>query len=320
MALKTIRDEIAVEAGYHPDTSVDDKSYLNKKINRLVFDLYTLNDLVGSLMEIIVFYDDTLKLVSLPWYVGEVRGARYYDSPIPITLRDIRPRYAVDSYGIQMSDFREVGISSLAIQLQEWSVLKFALPEGEVANEDILISIVGETPTSANHEEQVTIPQGANEVTTTSNWINAPRIIQKSKASQFDIFITDAEDNELAIFPNGEIRSQYSIWQVRDDLLIGQISANSIEVLYKTRFMEMVNDYDEFLNGKYDDVIVWKFLDEFWAKKEGKEEQRDEAKRLWVAKMAQVNKDKSRGKKAELQSTPNKFYSLFGGTRWWSNR
>jgi hypothetical protein len=316
MALKFIRDNIAVEAGYHPDSSDEDKTYLNNKINRLVFDLYTVNDLVGSLMEIIVFYDDTLKLVSFPWYVGDVRGARYYDSPIPITLRDIRPRYATDSYGIQMTDFREVGISSLAVQLEEWSVLKFSLPEGEVADEDIIIGVVGETPTSSNHEEQIVILEGENNATSVSNWINAPRIIQKSKASQFDIIITDSEDNEVAVFPNGELRCQFSIWQVRDDNLIGQISANSLEILYKNRLMPLVNDYDEFLNGKYDDVIIWKFLDEFFSRKEGMESQAAEAKKAWVVKMGQVNNAQAKGKKAELQSVPNKFYSLFNGSAW----
>ena len=316
MALKNIRTDIAVEAGYHPDSSDEDKKYLDNKINRLVYDLYTLNDLVGSLMELIIFYDDTTKLVSFPWYVGDVRGAKYYDSPIPITLRDIRPRFATDSYGIQMTDFREIGISSLAIQLQEWSVLKFALPDGEVANENIIIGIVGETPVSSNHEEQVVILEGENTASSISNWINAPRIIQKSKASQFDITITDAEDNEVAIFPNGELRCQFSVWQVRDDNLVGQISANSIEILYKTRFMALVNDYDEFLNGKYDDVIVWKFLDEFYSTKEGMESQASEAKKAWVVKMGQINNAQSKGKKAELQSVPNKFYSLFNGSAW----
>ena len=314
MSLKNIRASIAADTGYHPDSSVEDKQYLDAQINNVVENLYNAQDLPNSLFEIITFYDQDAKLVSLPSYVGHIRGARYYDSPYGITLRDIRPRYATDSYTIQLADFREVGVSSLAIQPDEWSILTFSLPEGEVAEKDIVIAIVGETSVASRIEEQVTIPEGSRSVSSINNWKEAPSVIRKNDTNNHDITVTDINGEELAIIPNHMLASTYSIWQFRDDNLLGQISTNSIEVLYKEKLRPLVNDYDEFLLSKYDDIIAWQFLELYYSKQEGKKELADQARDQWTVGLVDVNRNNARGKKAEEQFVPNKFYGLFKRT------
>lgn len=320
MSLKGIRAAIDSEAGFNSTLNADDKTYLNERINKIAADLYAKEDLTGSLYELITFWDQDSKLVSMPSYVGEVRGARYYDSPLEITLREIRPRYAIGSFGIELKDFREVGVSSLAVQMDNYSTLTFSLPEGEVASEDLSISVIGQTPTASRIEEIVTIAEGENSVETSSNWLGAPTSIRKSAANQFDILVTDAEGEELALIPNNALTSEYLIWQVRDDNMNGQVSSNSIEILFKMKFEPLVNDGDEFLRSKYDDVILWKFLEEFWAKQEGKEEQVKNAQLQWASKMGAVNISKDKGKKAEIQTPQNKFYGLFSRTNWGQTR
>lgn len=312
MSLKSIRASIAAEAGYHPDSSTDDKAYLNSQINQVASELYSQHDLTGSLAEVIAFFTDfTEKLISTPWYVATIRASRYYDCPMGITLRDIRPRYATDGWSNQLFDYREIGTSSLAIQLSEWSSLVFSLPEGEVSEKDIIISVVGQTPVASQVEEQVTLVAGQNSVTTVNNWIEAPRVIEKNTTNNFDILVADVNENELAIIPNSELQSRYTIWQVQDDSFVNVAVWNSMEILYKERFRPLVNDYDEFLSGKYDEVLIWKFLDEYWSKQEGKGDLAIGANARWVAKLGFVNQDKGKGKKIELQTVPNKFYGLF---------
>ncbi len=313
MSLKTIRDSIAADTGYHPDTSDEDKQLLNREINEIAFDVFNKNDLVGSLFELIAYYDITSHLISLPWYVGDIRGGRYYDTPAQITLRDIRPRYSTQGFSMSLRDFREIGISTLWQQPTEWSSLTFSLPEGETEEVDITIAVVGETPVSSNKEEQLVILAGENSATTANNFIGAPRIIEKTAVNNYDITITDVEDNELAIIPNGELKSQYGIWQVMDDNIMGSLSpSNAIEILYKERYKKLVNNYDSILNDRYDDVIKWKFLEEYYSKQEGKEELVLKANKHWVEKMGGQNNNKAKGKKAELQTVPNKFFGLFG--------
>jgi len=312
MSLKSIRASIASDTGYHPDTSTDDKVLLDREINNVCADIYNKNDLVGSIFELISYYDLDSHLVSFPWYVGDIRGARYYDSPQLITLRDVRPRYGTNGYGVELMDFREVGVSSLWIQNDEYSVLKFSLPEGEVETVNIVIKVVGETPVAAQVEETVTILAGEQFALSVNNWIGAPRVIEKAAPNNFDITITDIENVELAIIPNSELRSMYSIWQVQDDNIMGTATPlNAIEILYKERFKKLVNEYDEFLHSRYDEVIKWKWMEEYYAKMEGKESQKEMAAEQWMSKMGAVNRNKSKGKKAELQTVPNKFYGIF---------
>ena len=316
MSLQNIRARIDSEAGFNSVLNEDDKTYLNQRINAIATELYDKQDLVGSMFEVIGFWDNDTKLVSFPPSVGEVRGAHYYDSPVEITLRDIRPRYATGFYGIQLKDFRELGISSLAVQMDNYSGLSFSLPEGEVAEKDIVITIIGQTPVSTRKQERVTILTGENSVTSTNNWIGAPETIKKLEACEFDITVMDIEETELAIIPNNALLSEYLIFQVRDDNMVGQLSSNSIEILYKKKLEPLVNEGDEFLSGKYDEVILWKFLEEFWSTQEGKEKQVANAQFQYASKLSAINNKKSSGKKIEMQTVPNRFYSLFSRYNW----
>ena len=321
MSLKYIRSSIAAETGFHPDTSNDDLDYLNSQINQVAIELHDTTDLVGSLFETVAFFTDfTEKLISTPWYVGDIRGARYYDCPQQVSLRDIRPRFGTDGWGIQLFDFREVGTSSLAIQTTEFSSLVFSLPEGEVSEKDLTITIVGQTPVAINVEEQLLLAAGQNSVTSSNNWIEAPRVIEKSTLNNFDILIADINETELGILPNSELRSQYSVWQVMDDNMLSIINSNSIEILYKEKYRQLINDYDEFLAGRYDEVLIWKFLDEYWSKQEGKEKLAENARIRWAGKLGVVNKNKSKGKKVMLQTVPNKFYGLFSSNYYRAGR
>lgn len=313
MSLKTIRDSIAADTGYHPDTSAEDKALLNREINEVAFDVYNKNDLVGSLFELVAYYDIESKLISLPWYVGDIRGGRYYDTPVQITLRDIRPRYSTQGFSMALRDFREVGLSTLWQQPTAWSALTFSYPEGETEATSLTIAVIGETPVSSNTEEQLVIPAGSSSATTVNNFVGAPRIIEKKRTNSFDVSIKDIHANELAIIPNGELKSQYAIWQVMDDNIVGSLSpSNAIEILYKERYRKLVNDYDSILNDRYDDVIKWKFMEEYYSKQEGKELLAMAANKHWVEKMGGQNHNKAKGKKAELQTVPNKFFGLFG--------
>lgn len=312
MSLKNIRASVASELGFHPDTSTEDKSYLDAQINQIALDIFNEHDLVGSLFETIGFLTDyTEKLISLPSYVGDVRGIRYYGTPYFQTLRDIRPRYGTEGWGFQLFDFREIGTSTLWVDNNEWSSLVFSLPEGEVSEKNITISIVGATPLASQVEEKLTLATGQNSVTSVNNWIETPRVIEKNAPNNFDILVSDINGIELALIPNSELKSLYSIWQVMDDSFISITSAQSFEVLYKERYKLLVNDYDEFLTGKYDEVIIWKFLAEYWGKQEGKETLAENAVIAYNMKMSNVNKNKAKGKKVELQTVPNKFYGLF---------
>lgn len=312
MSLKSLRSSIAAECGFHPDTSEDDKAYLDARINKLAEDFYNLHDLPGSLKEIIGFLTDlTERLVSLPHYVGDLRATRYYDCPFKIELRDIRPRYATDGWTTQLLDYREIGTSTLWVDNVEWSGLVFSLPEGEVSEKDLVITIVGATPVASNVEERVTLLTGENSVSSVNNWIEAPRVIEKNAPNNFDILVADINGIELALIPNNELLSTYSIWQVNDDSFQTIGIGNSLEFLYKEKYRYLVNDYDEFLGSKFDEALKWKFLAEYWGAQEGKEVQAQNAMLAFSGKTSALNKNKSRGKKIELQTVPNKFYNLF---------
>jgi hypothetical protein len=304
MSLKTITQKVRARTG------TNESPYLTRLINDAAEELYRADDLVGANKELLVKIPSIgTKIMAFPHYVHEIRGLRYYYSMVTIKQNMVEGRYANDNAGIKLDNWRDLGTSPLMVQITNASTLTFSIPM--VESEDIVISVVGSTPNSSRLEEKVTIKAGNLSVETSANF-DKVQSLTKLAPNTYNITVTDAEDTELTIIPNNEICSCYKIIQIRDDKFTGQLENSGIEVLYKEKFVPLVNDSDTFLDGRYDDAIYWKFLEAWYSTQDGKgqESLMCHAKSDEIVK--QIARDCNTAKDLSMQFAPCQYYNMFG--------
>jgi hypothetical protein len=232
-------------------------------VNAAAKELYQSSDLLDSLdEEVFDFYEDNENQIALPSYAEHVRGMRNFDGRYAIDLEDPKNRYfqALNTE-IWNCRFRKKKESALSRDISNQSRLVFNIVEPEET--DIVISIIGRTPNSSQLAETVVLVAGELFVETTYQYVSVNKI-SKDRATTFDVFIQDVNETELGVIPNNVLSTKYTVFQVMDDISSNDPSSTNaaIEVLFKRRFVPMVNDEEEFQCGdRYDDAIVWKYLE-----------------------------------------------------------
>lgn len=270
MPLKDLLTRLAPDLGYSI-SSPQQRGDLISMINMAAKNLYDTNDLPGCLREQIFKLGTTDQQISFPSYVADVVAVRDYDSQIPITLRDMRPRYQTEGW-FDSQDYYNWRIKSEGSPIERnWicdGPITFTLAKTAAAAFTIIV--VGKTPTASKFQEIVAVPIGTKAVTTTNIFLaNEIEAIYKSSATDEDITVTVIDGTIIATIPNAELAPSYTIVQVMDKLQSRGLE-QLVEVLYKTRFVPFVNDYDTFPCGdEYEEAIYWQTLAYVWAKREG---------------------------------------------------
>lgn len=257
MALKNILDILAADFGLDM-TNSEQRALTLSFVNKAAEELYRMDDLEGSLAEMVVNIDNGKQQVALPPSVEHVRGGRYYESRQALEIDHISNRYLKGSTEVWPLTFRKKGSMPISRSLENQSILKFSIPAVEAS--DIVISIKGSTDRSSAFYETLTITAGELEVESSENY-KGIFSIRKDRVTTYDVSIADVEDNDLGVIPNTQLFSRYIIWQVSDSEYSGSLSTSgSLEILYKKAFVPFHNDYDQFLdNDKFDLAIIEKF-------------------------------------------------------------
>lgn len=307
MSLRNIKDAIQLATGINWNNTSDATKYL-AVVNSGAYELYTALDLVGSICETIVRFDSESKIIALPYFVGGIRGVRWYSSPWKIVFNDIRPRYNNAGWGEQSLNWREIGFSPLGEEIDNYSCLKFTIPFKESSN--ITLLITGATENSAQITETLVLPANSLEVTTV-NQFKTVESIRKAATNSYNITILDANDTVLGEIPNNQLSSSYQIVQIVDDSFTSSAYSNSgVECLFKRRWFPFVLDTDEFPCTGYDDAIVCKFLELYYAPLDGKREQRDYYKTKCSELIQHRYQDDAGGKEFPVEFGEAKFYSM----------
>jgi hypothetical protein len=232
------------------------------KINDAAREIWDSTDLAESLDEIIVDINVDSQLITLPHFCENIRGMRYYDSRVSISLNDSQNRYNRDSGNETWTlRWRIKHRSPLIRDIDNFTRLSFTLAQAE--SDDFNISISGQSTNSAKSNEVVTIAAGQLTAESVYDYLKVDNIV-KSSVTKFDVLITGGDGTNLSVIPNYLKYCKYIVLQIQDAIntnLLQQYS--SIEVLYKKQFEPLQNDYDEFAFGnKYDMAIIWKFLEQ----------------------------------------------------------
>lgn len=260
MALYNILQMIEASEGIQATSDPNQKILVTARINEAAKELYEDQDFQEAKREEMFSIDVGSQVVALPWYVEYIRGWRFFNTRLPGSVDAKDNRYN-DGKGNETwyMKWRDRGHFPLMREIANESTLRFTIPEP--ASDSIIINVIGATSLASKCQETVTLVAGQTEVETSGDFIKVFNII-KSAASQYDVTVYDAEDNVLSVIPNHRTFAMYHWIQIFDlDYTYITSPSAHVEILYKEKFNELVNDYDEFLFGdKYDKAIYWKYL------------------------------------------------------------
>ena len=267
-------------------TNSETRAQLVLWINRAAEELWDRWDLPNSLMEQ-TFYlgdaatDTTIWRVTLPWYVGTIRAARFSQAMDALRIQDLRPRYFNRPWKQPLLTWRLIGQTPLLRELSEDTTLSVVRGDESVP---FTVSIRGATGGAQQVVETITFLQGGapelitsgatneDNYLTQNQWVHDNPIgidsITKDAVTQNDVTIYDLSDNVVATIPNRLLRANNSIIQLHDDSK--SIFNSTVEVLFKLPYIPFYFDTDEFKIPQLETAITWVLRSNWYSTKEGK--------------------------------------------------
>ena len=327
MSLKNILLDVSSVLGLNIDDSTE-LAYHIAKINESADELYRSNDIPGCLREQLFEVNDTETYqIAFPSQVDKTRAIRFYNTGGgQINLEDMRPRYHQHRWGSngrlrfrvkQQTALLSRGINNAAL-------FTFTLKKVETVN--VVINIVGKTKFASRQNETLTIFAGNLSATTTNSYEEFISI-EKTVLNNYDITITDVDDEVMGTIYNYELRPRYTIVQIREDdfalVTSNSYPLNIVECLYKTAFVPFVNNYDEFPCRDCDKLIFWKFVEHYAIYKGTAEMQGLAVNAATKVEqiLAELNKNDSEGLQLMVEWASNNMYeaqSNYGGDLYFS--
>lgn len=254
MSLRNIVATTVAEFGIDVAQNYD---WLLAQINNAAQELHLSLDLVGALREQVFILPSDEDVVTLPFYVGDIRAIRKPKVSTEITLTDLRPRYHLYQWGgVAYDKFRIIGTSPIARELPAEMAITYHPKDALFTG--CMVSVVGSTCRAARTVESLFVTK---EVTGTVVFTDIESI-SKSIFTNYDVDIYSGT-TIIATIANCMLRSKYTKIQVSDNCLSNVTfcsdSCRCVEVLYKQEFLPFVNDSDEFICEEYDQAIGWQF-------------------------------------------------------------
>jgi hypothetical protein len=310
MSLAYVLREVSAALGFHPETVPDDRTYLVNQINKACKELHEGRDLINCNREQLFSLSPQTQQISLPHYVGQIRGVRNYYTRRQITLHDMRPRYQSGGWTEGLLAWRDKYRSPLLRDLSSHAPITLRIPKEEAAA--FTVAVTGATPNSSRVTEVVTFAPGEKSKQTTNSWASIDAITNVALHT-YDVSVYDVDCDLIAVLPNSEFQSDYKVVQVLDFIAIAPSSPYMVEVLYKIRFQPMKDDFDQFCCPGYDDAIIWKTMSFLYAKKDMEKSVAADAKCNQV--LRQIGDDQEQSIEKLVDFRPNESLYVFNRPR-----
>lgn len=267
-----------------------------------------------------VHWENTLrvpnnKIVSLPNYLGEIKGIRSSISGVNIDLHGMsQPRYTSSTWKYRWKNWRDLGESAV-MQLPS-SVGPLSITS-TVQDTPITLIISAQTDNAFRIEEKVLL--NANIKQTTN--LFGPQIytIACLQDRNCDIQIADSNGLILAILPNTDRKTRYKMIDVSQfpslmDVSSADGSSSLIDVLYKVPLRKLTEDSDCFPAGDdYDNAWYFFALWCHYYPMQNKAKETVEALQNAIIATQSVKDDTESSIEKKLTFGKNKFYDLFKG-------
>jgi hypothetical protein len=252
------------------------------------------------------------KLITLPEYIGEIRGLRIHTTEMPFDLKAMAvPRYSSQTLQYKIKNWRDLGDSPLQRNLTLVGPLTFT--SAAIETVPAVIIVTGQTDNSNRIEERVTMDT-VSESTTNNFGLRIDNIACFSQR-QYDITVTDDAGNIVAILANNKNRTRYKLidvsqifWPMSDTI----DGMSIIDVLYKVPFSPFINDTDSFSAGDdYDDAIFHYGMYLYYLPMSGKENDSNMEFQRAILSIKSVKDGTEDAIDKKLNFGRGKFYDLF---------
>jgi hypothetical protein len=319
MALAYVLNQAGAKMGLNP-SQPSDRLVLLRFANEAAEELYDSFDPEGCMLEE-AFKVNGDQTISMPMYVGEVRGVRECASWISWHINQMRPRYNQFNWVDSWRNIRLKNIQALAATVTNTSVGVITVTE--IENPPIVVTVSGSTETARNIGESITMDALSKQ---TTNQYNDYNLIAKDRVNNCNVTLSDVDGKLLSIIPNDCLEASYQIYDVSVCPFLNQNTSqqsNYLEILFKKTLPWFQNDSDQFPAQKYDNIWVNKIL-QLW-----KEEQDDaqgalmyDGKATRSAARKKVNRNESTEEKVAVVANPHDTLlpRIRGGRRsrgWW---
>lgn len=252
------------------------------------------------------------KIVSLPSFIGEVKGIRIHTTEVLVPLQSLNvPRYSNTTLLYKIKNWRDLGETPVQTNLVVIGSLTITCPAIESPN--ATIKICGQTNNASRIEEAVVI--NGTSVTTINQFGPSIFSIVSFDQRNNDITIADNLGNVLAVLSNKDQKTRYKLIDVSQifwpmsDTIDGNFFA---DVLYKVPFTLAKNDTDSFAGGDdYDEAIYHMMLHLNYMTQGGKEQQAAAELARATLLLKSVKDGVETGIHKKLNWGRNKFYGLF---------
>ncbi len=319
--LTDIISELASDLGIQISIATE-KSYLLDKVNKAAKEVYNSNLLRGCEMEQVFEIDTTTQQVSLPPYVGRLLNVKHHYMRAPITVESMRPHYVQQTWTPPYLNWRIKAQSApLSRITDQVAPLTFTL--AEAATEAFVITIAGRTTNARHKVETIAFAIGDTTHDSAGAYYQEDiEYIKKSRTTASDISITDLDGTEVGQIYNNMLTSQYMVVNVLDWLYEpDNVNNRYVEVLFKPRFQEFVEDTDIFCAGEiYERAVYYKAMSYMLAKQEGKAEDAILASQACDAYLNQIANEMKSSEIAKMRFQMPLIYKFKGNNNWWAYR
>lgn len=204
------------------------------------------------------------KVVSIPSFVGELRGMRMHTNELPFNMHSIAmPRYVNTTLEHKFKNWRDLGESAVHTLPSTVGPLSFTYANAVTAPVTVVIS--GQT-NKANKAEESLLLNVTPKATTNLFGPHIDSIACFAKRDA-DIVIKDAAGIEIAVLYNNFSKTRYKLVDVSQVFWTLDTTDGSslIDVLYKVPATELLRDSDSFYAGDdYDEawynMSMWVYL------------------------------------------------------------
>lgn len=194
------------------------------------------------------------KLVSLPSFIGELRGMRENTTDSPFNLTPLMsPRYVSGAWDWRIRNWRDISESAVHTLPENVGVLTLTAPGLETTNAVVLIN--GGTSNSQRVEEEVTM--SATTMVTTNLFTTDIVTIASFSDRVYNITVSDSDGNVIAVLYNNESKTRYKIVDVAEVFWSADTTAldSLVDVAYKVKPDLLTKDTDSFYAGDdYDEA------------------------------------------------------------------
>ena len=252
------------------------------------------------------------KIISLPSFIGEIRGIRIHSSEqlVPLHMMNT-PRYSNSTLAYRVKNWRDLGDSPVQCNLTNVGPLTLTCSNVEAT--PVTVQIAGQTSSASKLEESILV--NATTVTTVNQFGPTIFSIACFGDRNNDITISDSQGNVLAVLGNKDSKTRYKLMDVSQiywptsDTSAGNFFA---DILYKLPFVNCKNDTDSFAGGDdYDEAIYNMMMHLNFAAQGGKDQQANAALGRAMQLLKAAKDGSEEGVHKKLQWGRNKFYDLF---------